>query len=434
MCIKVIYHNRYADGTRDITEHVDICRPGGPMCPAPYICEKDRRFGVTKHQLASSPHRGQSPLSLTDRVPAPFYSEHLRPPTPRSGHGSGSERESDLERSFKRRSGVYVNGEKVLDLNRRKHERRAERPVVLEPTYRAPAAPMPPPIPIPIPRIRRSTTMPSGGPFVVDATPPAAEKRPKPIIIENTNRRSKHESKSNSLESDVLKRHGSRKERDYLEPHPHHRRSSRSPLEMYAADDDFERAERRRRREMRAQRVQEPAPVPAADVYGSSPFGSSWGSSTAADTRVATPVIVNASPAVTEVKKELRWEDQQRAKHNANIKSRPKLGRSATVTEKPTLHGEVKSILKNGQETKDDLDQLYASLRGLGLNDKVAGAQRFPRQEDGLSRELQEEQEYRDRLKNRFSMPSRRFTVEKGGTGKRRTEVFYPEEGRYKWM
>lgn len=411
MCIKNIYHNVYSDGTRDVTEKVDTCR-SGYMCSDPAIREFDRKINCTKLQLSGSPGRGVSPLK--DRQPTPYYAEY----------------ESDRERRRRKRSskGIYVDGDRATDYGIRKKEKHT-------PTS---------PGPIAIPKMRRASTMPTA-----DYYPERREARSRPVVIDNSNRRNSFRQESAAVPVgpvDVLYNYGSpsRKTRDsYLEPPRAHRRSSRSPVEVYATDDEQER--RRRRRSTKATVSPEiPGGISADAVYGSSPYGGSYGSSygsTAGNSGhnawTPLPVVVtnSSSPSgragTPPVRKELRWEDELRAQQNARISTRPKLSRSATVTGAGTGAVHPQGILKNTGAAapavqRDVPEELYSSLRGLGIEERETSAQRKLRQE------REQDREYNDRLRNRFSMPPRRFAVEKGSRSGRRTEVFYPEEGAYR--
>ncbi|KAJ9137118.1 hypothetical protein NKR23_g9315 [Pleurostoma richardsiae] len=456
MCIKKIFHNTYLDGERDRTELVETCRPGH-MCAEPVVREYDRQIGCTKSQLSSSPHRANSPLSVANGRSNPYFSSgihehHLCPPTPRSpGYGSGSE-QSDRERERRYRKlgpGIYVNDEKVMDLGgraSRRHERRsgADRVVV----NHEPHTTLPPsPIPIPAPKLHRSTTMPAGNAFTADRH---AERR-RPIIIENSNRPTRRQSLSMKL-ADTLPhtssqsqphRYSSHYDADFLQPQSHR---SRRSAEMYTVD-DHERAERRRlRRESRPLQPASSSPnpraaiidpvLPADHIYGSSPhYGSSWGSSATANSG-GNRGHVSPSPAAEAVKKELRWEDELRAAQNARIRARPK--RASTMT---PLQGEVRGILKTDGRARyegqpldmDGMDELYASLRGLSMEERERRRRERMQRHEEESREWEEQDHntnYTDRLRNRFELPQRRLSA----ANKRRSEVFYPEDGRYKFM
>lgn len=440
MCIKNIYHNTYIDGDRDITERVETCR-SGHVCSAPTLREYDRKINCTRLQLAGSPGRGDSPsASLKDRQPTPYYLDHQ--PTPRSG--------DDRERRRERRNSqprVYVDGDRVADYGLRRSNSRAE--------------------PIPIPKARRSSTMPIDEGYYSE--PRRESRSSRPIIVESSDRQRRGSSTRRESSTvplgpyDVLYNYGaggSRREQEkhsrdaYLDPSRSHRRHSRSPVEVYPQpqDDSYNR-ERRRLRRVKPMVVDGPAPtsIPTDAVYGSSPYGGSYPSSYGSHRSDDYWSRSAQSPPKPAAPKGVRWEDDMRAAQNAKISSRPKLGRSNSIS-----GGEVKGILKHSNTAatapgavdagsppavqpirREDLNDLYTSVRNLGAGERETSAQRLARHE----REEQEAREQQDRLRNRFSGRDRRasFDVqptrfEKASRGGRRTEVFYPDGGRYKYI
>jgi hypothetical protein len=98
-------------------------------------------------------------------------------------------------------------------------------------------------------------------------------------------------------------------------------------------------------------------------------------------------------------KKELRWEDQERAKQNERIARRPK------------VHQELKGILKKG-EPAAEYDDLRRAVGKMDIHSSQSRVQ------DG-------NEDYFDRLRNRFEEPRER---------RRRSRVYYPGEGVYKYM
>lgn len=459
MCIKNIYHNTYVDGERDITERIDPCR-SGHACSDPTVREFDRKINCTRLQLSSSPGRTDSPSSsLKDRQPTPYYFDHQS--TPRSG-------DADRERRRERRGSqqrVYVDGDRVTDYGLRRSNSRAE--------------------PIPIPKPRRSSTMPIDEGYYSE---PRRDSRSRPIVVESSDRPRRSSSAARRESSavpmgpyDVLynyntgssRREQERRSRDsYLEPSRSHRRHSRSPVEVFTQDDAPNR-ERRRLRRAKPTIVDGPAPtnIPAEAIYGTSPYGgsypSSYGSHRSDDYWSRLPTVNNQSPPPKATPpKGVRWEDDMRAAQNARISNRPKLGRSNTITGAGAgagshLNGEVRGILKNSNAAaaapgaaktpeagsppavqplrRDQMDDLYKSVRNMGVDERETPAQRQARRE--REEREREDKEWEGRLRNRFAgrdrrasfdMPPRRF--EKSSRGGRRTEVFYPEEGRYKYF
>lgn len=453
MCIKNIYHNTYIDGGRDITERVDACR-SGHMCNDPTVREFDRKLNCTKLQLSGSPGRMDAlSSSLKDRQPTPYYSEHLSSPL---------SKEAERERRREKRASqqrVYIDGDRVIDYGLRRSNSRAE--------------------PIPIPKPRRSSTMPIDEGYYSETR---RDSRARPIIVENGDRprrssSARRESSTMALGPyDVLYNYNSgssrrelEKRRDsYLEPTRSHRRNSRSPVEVFTQDDAPNR-ERRRLRRAKPTIVDGPAltGIPADALYGSSPYGgsypSSYGSHRSDDYWNRLPTVNDQSPPKPSTPKGVRWEDDMRAVQNARISSRPKLGRSNTITGAGTgsnLHGEVKGILKNSNAAspgaaktaeagsppavqpllrRDEMADLRNSVRSMGIDERETPAQRQARRE--REEREREEKDWEDRLRNRFSGRDRRAsfdmpprTFEKTSRGGRRTEVFYPGEGRYKYF
>ncbi|KAI8626917.1 hypothetical protein F5Y19DRAFT_194679 [Xylariaceae sp. FL1651] len=108
MCEKEIYTETGPDGrVRTYSEPTYLC----PNSRHGEYCDKTKEFRLPPG------HRRSDPAS-------PPHSYRQFPPTPPMS--SHSENTSDSERSSKRRSGVYINGQKILDISRKRslrHER-----------------------------------------------------------------------------------------------------------------------------------------------------------------------------------------------------------------------------------------------------------------------------------------------------------------------
>jgi len=433
MCIKTIYHNQYLDG-EEVTERTETCTPGY-LCANPKVREVDRQFNYARKSARSSPDRRAKTYYAEDR--------HIRQPSPMTPPGS---RGSDTERR-RLATDVFLDGNRLVEVrhDRSPRRQRSERPVVTDSKVRIkpPYAPEPP-APRAIPIMKRASTMPYG----METPPEVPMRGRRPIIVEDRVPTPRKISTDATLAPPAeiyehatasrLQRRPTRRDSDLLYPT---RRRERSPQGYGSAEDDTERRERRRRRrEARVEAAGMATSVPTfgnTDVYGSSP--SSYGSS------AASSPIIGPSPAVSAVKKSLRWDDQQRAAQNARIHARPKLSRSATVNAGNATQGEVKSILKKGSGSTspvvdqkssrrssaafadDELATLYRSVEELKLQEREASAERRAR-----IAEEKDSDAYMDRLRNRFSMPPRRFTAGQGT--RRRTEIWYPDEGRYKYL
>lgn len=364
MCRKTIYYNTYGDGAEDVTERVDTCRPG-LMCSRPEVQQYRRSFPFTKLQGRSAPEPASS---MADRKPTPYHRPdfHLSvlPPTPR--------RSKSPSPSRRRESGVYVNGSKIADVNRRRQSTAARDSHVVDDRFtrgRVVVVPHAPEPPAPRPAIKRSNTMPT---FVDQQPTRRLSSREVPIgpvrILEDLGRR-------NST----------------YQP----QRRARSPSPQRATFVDEEREERRRRRaERRA----------SAAIHSAMPVGSDFTQASAA----THPLSASAA-----ARKELRWKDQVEAEiaaQNRRIAGRPK----------PHVHQEVKGILKKSAGDNDD--GAYGELRSaVERLDIRSGA---TRREGPKEKENREEKKYWDRLRGRFEEPSDR----------RRSRVYYPAEDVYKYM
>lgn len=384
MCLKTIYHNTYGDGSKDITERVDSCRPGY-LCANPKIEELDREISCTKLQLKESKSKKER---LANRMPTPYYSDQL-PTTPRSMSPPTSRGSDTTDGSY--------------------HHRR--RRSSFKQSY-ADESPYTPSSPMTIPtKLPRSASMPYG----METPPPTRGRRP--IIVEEPAPR--YSSDAIPIGADVYE-HSSRavpRRRDsYLSPT--YRRSSISPRGYTSAEDEFASERRRRRRELRAE-------IGPKDVYGTS-LPSRPTFSTAATygdesrSSYSSSPASEPSPAVAAAAKNLRWADELRAEQNARIAGRPKLNRTTTGG------GEPKGILKNGGHSRktsmsDVEDELRRSVEGMGLGGATS-SQRVVRdaQDDAYNERL------RARL-NKFSDTPREFTM---GSG-RRMSYYPPSTSRY---
>lgn len=361
MCRITIYYNTYGDGTRDVTERTDSCRPG-KMCSHPERREVSRNFMFSK--LATKP-TSEALSSVAERKPTPYHTDFLElPPTPRSKTPSPSRRHE---------SGVYVNGTKIADLNTKGEKRgssRRETPVVIH-------APEPP---SPRPFLKRSSTMPTSQHIVVEER----GRRHRDVLAQprRTSSREIAVGPVRILESLGDNRRSDSGSRRSASPRPtYYREHSRSARGYEYRDQEVTRKER------------VPSSRRASSFYGESNLASS--SRRTRDVYATPPPETQVVPP----KKELRWEDQVRAKQNERIARRPK------------LHQEVKGILK-----KEEPVPVYDELRRAVGQMDIHSSQR---------RVMDGDEEYFDRLRNRFEEPRER---------RRRSKVYYPEEGLYKYM
>lgn len=493
MCIKTIFHNTYSDGQFDITERVESCTPGY-MCANPHVVQYNRDYGCSRQQAKAS-------QAKTDRVPGSPSPRSVSPSSPGSSRagtsGSGVGSDAAARRTKIRMQDIYVNGTKIATTSSSTAPRpipikraatmtyggmepppeRGRRPIIVEERVPSRAAfanqaGAASPVPVEVleysssPRRRRSL-------------------RHDPTILQGVRRSSSRRREEGGLAPSAMPAGGD----DFLSPHrlPRHG-ADRSPQGYGSAEDEQDRTERRRRRRAARERASVmPSSLPAfgnTDVFGSSlessagvssasprfASASTSASSSPSASPAASATAASASPAVSAVKKELRWEDEMRRRQNERINMRPKLSRSQTVTDtNAKLHGEVKSILKNGNGTASgaatpaegrsprrspqpsprearpsgsrrssfvgpspttaagyasDVEDVFTSFAGLGINDRRAPVDAADESPAAAAE--------RNRLRNRFSMPPRRFTA--GSAFKRRTEIWYPDEGRYRFM
>ncbi|EFX00707.1 hypothetical protein CMQ_7709 [Grosmannia clavigera kw1407] len=452
MCIKRVFHNTYNDGYKDVTQRVDPCQLGH-MCPNPRIIEYDCDFKKSHREAEMAHTRGDHslPASLKIFPPTP---RSLSPSSPGFGSRSGYSTSGGGDR---RRPDSFVNG-------------------TSSPRVNVFVAPEPPTFNIHPINIQRKSTMPRGletpppergrWPVVVEDHKPrgvSSASPSVPVVVEHASasrlsrRKSKldrHTDSSRNRSSSHHRHHESTRASampaydTYLKPHSRH--TTHSPPGYGSAEDEHDREARRRRRQAANERAAvTPSSLP---VFGSNNvLGTSYSSSTTSYGSNSATV----SPAVATVRKELRWEDEQRKKQNADISKRPSLSRSQSVKDNTKLQGDVKSILKNGPPvpiTPDversptaspkasprdrraslsatdhrttDIDDVLNSFAGLGIHGRgTSPADR--------ASETSADREYRDRMRGRFNMAPRHFMA--GGSSKRRTEVWYPDEGRYRF-
>ncbi|KAK9413302.1 hypothetical protein SUNI508_02501 [Seiridium unicorne] len=128
MCEKHYYYNTTRDGVREKQTRTERCSQALRRGTA---CENPQKF---KH-----PEGERAPQSSTTQ----FLSANF-PPSPPSSDTSYAPSGSEGERSHKRRSGIYINGEKVAEMGRkpsRRERRNSNHVVIVEP----PASPRTPP-------------------------------------------------------------------------------------------------------------------------------------------------------------------------------------------------------------------------------------------------------------------------------------------------
>ncbi|OAA58030.1 hypothetical protein SPI_06915 [Niveomyces insectorum RCEF 264] len=236
----------------------------------------------------------------------------------------------------------------------------------------------PRPIPIPIP-IRRAATMTYGG------MEPPPERGRRPIIVEDRVPRSPRASgrvSASPAPVEVLAHTSS----------PSRRRSLRHHSQLHHHDPDFD-VRRGSSGGLRAGRIPLTVPPPESNGFLS-------------PQRAADASPQGYGSAEDEKERAERRRRRRAARERASVlpSSLPAFGNT------------------------DVFGSSYESTAG-GSNGSSSAAARRPVNE---SRAAAAEREYQDRLRNRFSMPPRRYTA--GNSFKRRTEIWYPDEGRYRFM
>jgi hypothetical protein len=390
MCRKTIYYNTYGDGSEDVTERVDTCRPGR-MCSRPERHEYHRQYRFSKLGVTSP----ETPASMADRRPTAYTTaaDFLElPPTPRSKSPSPSR---------KHESGVYINGEKVAAIHAPRKEKRRNHVVVHAPE---------PPSPIRPAAMKRHSTMPSD--YVVIENE-AGRGRHGRHATTTTRRRSASRGGDASLRvpSDALGSRNSSPSRRSASPRPVRYRDHTRTAEGQGLDYlDAERAERRRSRRSSAyvRRATDDevylatpaASPPARKEVHFTPTGSTTGTT-------------GADPVRDSIRRQ-----------NERIARRPK------------LHQEVKGILKKDTAAaaaaaataapavaRNEYDALRRAVGQMGIHPPTSSTA-VPLQQPRLRSELSDPQ-YWDRLKSRFEDPRER---------RRKSRVYYPGEGVYKYM
>ncbi|KAF9875427.1 hypothetical protein CkaCkLH20_07247 [Colletotrichum karsti] len=262
MCTTDVYTDVYPDGRRSEYQTPTLCSHSrnGRLCANPTVYNHTPRSVGYPTQMASS---YQYPQHLPPSPPLSSPRGHsAESPRPRTGSSS-----SDRNR---RPSGVYVNGQRVVDLNR-KHRPRAERIVIVDspPTPRTPPKQFTMPYTAP-PSPNAGGNVPHFGyshvprntlrPVIVDERP-----RPPKVEIEviDGGHRRRHSSDS---------RHSADDEERKRRRHEKERKERKEREERERAEEDQRRQRVRSRIEAQNERIaRRPAvPVPPAPVRRSS--------------------------------------------------------------------------------------------------------------------------------------------------------------------
>ncbi|KAF7556806.1 hypothetical protein G7Z17_g1158 [Cylindrodendrum hubeiense] len=227
MCTSNIYNWVYPDGRTE-----QSCQP--TLCGASINGRPCLNNMVFQHPPQFVSYE-TSPTYPSQFPPTPQYSSS--PSTPyRSGNESDHSYGSASSKNKKRSSGIYINGEKVLDLNRREGSRR-ERIVLVDnpPTPRTPPQTWNAPL----------TAPPSpNGNIYLDTSP----SRRRPIIVDERTTRGDRGDRHVQIEV-VDNKHRSSHSR-------HASTSSRESRESRQSADDDEKRRRRRQREKEHEEIE----------------------------------------------------------------------------------------------------------------------------------------------------------------------------------
>ncbi|KND86553.1 hypothetical protein TOPH_08810 [Tolypocladium ophioglossoides CBS 100239] len=365
MCTTYMYTYVHADGRREQVRRPALCNAAryGQPC-------------VDNVVLQHPPQYVPSPFQASSSQPTP-YAGHFPPTPPRSGtpnyrSGSESDRSYHSSSSSRRRSGVYINGQRVLDLSRRdrgrehdrereRHPSRRERIVLVD----SPPTPRTPPQTFNLPHTAPSSPNASM-PYVVEAEPREPSSR-RPVIVDERPRAERPR-----VQIEVF-------DTPHNSTSKHVRHSSSSSHDSRPSHTSAEEEELRQRRRQR-----------------------------------------EASRQDRRVDKEAREKEarearirQRIAEANAEINDRPPVPMPPAPRRASTF-----VATKTAREARDREAELIDAVRRLDVEEK--------RREKRAERD--EDDAQRARLRERM-VPQRRASV---GPGSRRHRVLY-DDGVYRW-
>jgi hypothetical protein len=224
MCTTNIYTYVHPDGRREQYSQPTLCTNSrhGQVCSANFLFEHPPQYVSAYDASASYPYSSQLP-------PTP------QPSTPSGSYRSGDESDRSYSSSNskkERSSGVYINGQKVLDLNRKRRGSRhhQERIVLVD----SPPTPRTPPQQWSGPQTAPAS--PIGNTYMVDSSRDPYNR--KPVIVDERTLQPERR-----VQIEVVDNHHHRSK--------HHRHTSSSSKESRHSNEDEER--RRRREEKRQQ-------------------------------------------------------------------------------------------------------------------------------------------------------------------------------------
>lgn len=364
MCLTKVYYNTYSDGAQDITEKAYPCRDGR-ACSRPDVRKYDRKFPFGK---LGDP-QPESHRSVSERKPTPYFSSNT-PRGSKSPSPSGR-RETEAYMSGAKSGRHYDYQDPYGRFDPYDYQRSSSRQDPRDRYDREPRES----------RMKRSSTMPQ-------------------IVYGDREKSSRSRSHSNSrdysrdipvglvpLADEYGRRHsshsrsreGSREGSDRSDKY-YRRRTDDPQGYTFINDQDEQRRQRRDKRRMSTSSYTEPSSSAAAmaDAYGSHQYMP----------RRASTVVHNSDGSISASSgsskpKQLRWEDQVRAKRdrqNAEIASR-----QSSV--------EPKGILKHSSDSKgkgkgkgrevDDIAELRRAVQRMEI---PRGRDREPRGRDDWDR------------------------------------------------
>lgn len=379
MCTTNVYTYVYSDGHKEQSRQPVFCSAArhGQVCSNNVVFQHPNQF-IQYAETAlgtspSSPFHGQFP-------PTPTYSPRSGTPNYRSGDESDRSRRS-ISSSRRRSSSVYINGQKVIDLNRHDGGSRRERIVLVE----GPPTPRTPPtafnFPSTAPPSPNASANASASPSFYGSSPRESNSSfsRRPVIVDDRTRAERVERVERverpRIQIEVVEAAPSSSQR----ASKHERHSSTSSRDSHgrsSADDEETMRRRREREERRAEKQRE------------------------------------------------EEEERQRrirlriAKANAEINKRPPV----PMPPAPLRASSFKSTAVVGD---DETNKLADGVRRMSFEEerREEKARHLARKQ-----EREEDEAQRQRLAERM-MPRRRATV---GPGSRRHRVVY-DDGVYRW-
>ena len=406
MCLTKVYYNTYSDGAQDITEKSHPCRDGRG-CSHPDVRKYDRKFPFTKLGDAQP----ESHRSLSERQPTPYFLGD----TPRGSKSPSPSRRRD--------SGVYMSG-----ANPSKHYDYSN-PYASYDAYGYPIASRHDPRDRydrgREPRLKRSSTAPQ---IVYADRDGKSSSRSRsnsnsrdyshdiplglvPLADEYGRRHRRHSSSSRSHSRDEPSTSRDSSDNNYY----HRHRRTDDPTGYTTINDQDER--RRHRREQQPRRL-------STSGY---PDPSTTNTATAGPDparylprRAATVIHHGDAGAGSSGRKQLRWEDQVRAKRdrqNAEIASRQPGSWSSSSTMTPA--GEVKGILKHHHYSQS------GKGKGKGREEEIADLRRAV--------ERMEIPRGRDREPTGRDEWGRRWDEETLGGGRGKRSKVWGDDSRYRY-